>query len=393
MSEPRRFDSPESVMRYAIDIAQRGIGRVEPNPAVGAILVDESLRLLAQGFHEEFGGPHAEINCLADFESRVPNAADRSRLIREATLFVTLEPCCHHGKTPPCSNAVIKSGVRRCVIGIGDPAPHVSGGGIQQLREAGCDVSVGLLETDVENLNAPFLKLLTTGMPWVIAKWASTLDGKIASRSGASKWISSEESRAVVHRLRGRMDSIMVGSRTARTDDPELTARPAGPRAATRIVIDSQATLGIDSKLVRSASDVPVLVAAVESAPEENVRLLESAGVEVFRCGAELDSERADTGAKRVDLRILLRELAKRSMTNVLVEGGSGLLGYLLDHELIDEVHVFIAPKLVGGRNALTPIGGRGLDMIPVNQSIQSPIVERTGEDIYIHGFIARSSE
>ena len=377
MSAPQKFDSPNAVMRYAIELASRGLGRVEPNPAVGAVLVDENLNLLADGYHERFGGPHAEANALSDFVARFEDSGVRQELLANATLYVTLEPCCHHGKTPPCSESVIQAGVRRVSVGIRDPSPHVAGGGIQQLQDAGVDVSTGLAEEQIHELNAPFLKCVETGTPWVHAKWAMTLDGKLATRTGASKWISGEASRQRVHLLRGRMDAIIVGAGTARTDDPLLTVRVPGPRTPVRVVVDSAATLSLDSQLVRTVADAPVLIAVSENAPADRVTSLSAAGVEVVVAG---------TAGGRVDLMQVLTELGKRSMTNVLIEGGGELFGAAFDGGLVDEAHVFVAPKFAGGADAVTPVGGVGVDVIPEVCQLRGQTVEQVGDDVYIHG-------
>lgn len=373
-----RFPSAEAVMRRALELAARGEGRVEPNPMVGAVLVDDELNLLGEGFHERFGGPHAEISALQQ-------AGDRAA---GATLYVTLEPCCHHGKTPPCSRAVIAAGVKRVVAAMTDPAPHVDGGGLAELRSAGIEVEVGLLAEEAAHLAAPFTKLFTTGLPWVHAKWAMTLDGKIASRTGASKWISSEPSRRIVHALRGRMDAIVVGFGTVTADDPLLTARPPGPRVAARIVIDSRAELPLESQLVRTIAEAPVMVAASASADERNAARLEGAGVEVLRVPAEHSGSQA-----HVDLLALLQELGRRRMTNVLVEGGGRVLGSLFDQQLIDEVHVFVAPKLVGGEAARTPVAGVGLAEISQAPQLDGPEVQLIEGNVYIRGRVARPLE
>lgn len=364
-------------MRYAVELAARGLGRVEPNPAVGAVLVDENLNLLADGYHERFGGPHAEVNALADFNARITDSGYRTELLQHATLYVTLEPCCHQGKTPPCSEAVIQSGIQHVKIGLRDPSPHVDGGGIEQLTNAGIDVSIGTGEDLVRQLNAPFLKRISHGLPWVHAKWAMTLDGKIATRTGMSKWISSEASRQRVHLLRGRMDGIAVGSGTVRADDPLLTVRVPGPRTPARIIVDSTASLSTESQLVRSIQDAPVVLACTGDAPESRVDQLRQAGVDVL----VLDGE-----SSRVDFRQLLSELSGRNMTNVLLEGGSQLLGSAFDHGLVDEVHVFVAPKLAGGVTAVTPVAGEGLASIPDVSQLSSIAVEQVGDDVYIHG-------
>lgn len=390
MPETVQFGSDADAMRYAIEIARRGIGRVEPNPAVGAVLVDGQRRLLAAGWHEQFGAAHAEINALRDFEHRYPDSAERTRLLREATLIVTLEPCCHQGKTPPCSDAVCASGIRRVIVGLRDPSPHVDGGGLQQMEESGIVVTSGLLEDDVRRLNAPFLMLVQHRRPWVHAKWAMTLDGRIATRTGSSKWISGDESRSLVHQLRGRMDAVIVGSGTALADDPLLTARPEGPRTAVRVVVDSQARLPLESQLVRTADRVPVLAAILDSAPEDRVKALQTAGVEVLSLPQTASLDDGDTPV-RVDTFALLQELGRRSMANVLVEGGGELLGSLFDQQLVDEAHVFIAPKFCGGRAAVAPVAGRGIDRIPDQPDLDPCVVRQIGPDVYVTGPVRRT--
>ncbi|MEX0700829.1 MAG: bifunctional diaminohydroxyphosphoribosylaminopyrimidine deaminase/5-amino-6-(5-phosphoribosylamino)uracil reductase RibD [Planctomycetales bacterium] len=362
------MSDPQAVMRRALELASRGLGRVEPNPPVGAVIVDDRWRLLGEGFHERFGGPHAEVAALRA-------AGERAR---GGTLFVTLEPCRHHGKTPPCTRAAIAAGVRRVVVAMEDPSPHAAGRGVAELRAAGIEVEVGLLRAAAARLAAPFIKRVSTGRPWVHAKWAMTLDGKIATRTGSSRWISNESSRAVVHALRGRMDAIIVGARTAERDDPLLTARPPGPRVAARIVVDRDAALPLESQLVRSLEQAPLLVAASPAAPDENVQRLMDAGVEVLRFETEA------SGA--IPIAALLDELGRREMTNVLVEGGGELLGAFFDAGEIDEAHVFIAPKLIGGRAAVTPIAGTGLPEMPQLPSLDDPRIELLEGDVYVHG-------
>lgn len=365
-----RFPDSESVMRRALELARLGAGRVEPNPMVGAVVVDSQFNLLGEGWHESFGGPHAEVHALRA-------AGERAR---GATLFVTLEPCSHHGKTPPCVDAVIAAGIARVIIGRQDPAQHVNGRGIAALRAAGIAVEVGLLGAEAMQLTAPFAKLIATGRPYVHAKWAMTVDGKIATETGESKWISNEASRATTHRLRGCMDAIIVGSGTALADDPMLTARPPGARTAARIVVDSRALVSSDSNLVRTAKEVPVIVAASAAASAADVLRLSQAGVEVLRCEADA------TEAGRVDLPKLFQELGRRQMTNVLVEGGSKILGSLFDARLVDEVHVFIAPKIFGGKNAVPAVAGAGWPNGAAIPRIVRTQIEVFGEDVYIHG-------
>lgn len=365
--------SEEAAMRRALDLAARGLGKVEPNPMVGAVIVDPSGKVLGEGWHREYGGPHAEVHALA--------AAGEAA--RGAVLYVTLEPCCHFGKTPPCSRAVIAAGIRKVVIAATDPAPHVNGGGIRELRAAGIEVEIGLLGNEGRQLIAPFVHLTTLGRPWFVAKWAMTLDGKIATHTGHSQWITNESSRSVVHQLRGRMDGVLVGIGTALADDPQLTARPAGPRVATRIVVDSRATLPVNSKLVQTARELPVLVFVSSRAPVERCDALREAAVDVV-----VINETSDGVLNLVEISA---ELGRRRMTNVLIEGGGKLLGSFFDQNLIDEVHAFVAPKLVGGERAASPVEGIGLKVVPENASLIETNVELLNGDIHVHGRIRRA--
>jgi diaminohydroxyphosphoribosylaminopyrimidine deaminase/5-amino-6-(5-phosphoribosylamino)uracil reductase len=356
-------------MARALALAARGLGLVEPNPMVGCVIVNEG-QIVGEGFHKRFGGPHAEVNALTA-------AGDHAQ---GATAYVTLEPCCHQGKTPPCTEALMRAGIKRVVAAVEDPFPQVAAGGIAQLRAAGISCDVGRRAVDANWLLAPYRKLVTTGRPWVIAKWAMTLDGKLATRNGDSQWISSEASRAVVHQLRGRVDAVMVGSGTARADDPLLTARPADladiKRIATRIVVDSNASLSPGSRLVQTAADVPVLVAVSSEAKSDACRQLSEAGVEIVRL----------VGTYEQRLGALFADLGRRRMTNVLVEGGSHLLGALFDTRAIDEVHVFIAPKLAGGSTALSPLAGTGVERMADALKLADITIEELDGDVYVHG-------
>lgn len=357
-------------MQRALELARQGQGLVEPNPMVGCVIVHQQ-QIVGEGWHQQFGGPHAEVHALAQ-------AGEGAR---DATAYVTLEPCCHHGKTPPCSAALLQAGVRRVVIALRDPFPKVAGGGIAQLEAAGVEVAVGLLEPQARQLLAPYLKLVERGRPWIIGKWAMTLDGKIATAAGDSQWISGESARQIVHQIRRRVDAILVGRRTAELDDPRLTARPAGPRTAVRIVIDTHASLSLDSYLARTAREVPVLLAVAESAPADRCAALEAAGVEVLRCLGATADER---------LTALLDALGQRRMTNILVEGGGQLLGSLHQAGELDEVHVFMAPKIIGGQHAPTPLAGRGVDKIAGAMEFVPQQVTQVGNDVY---FVGRRAE
>lgn len=363
-------------MEHALELARKGQGRVEPNPCVGAVIVNSDSQIVGEGWHEQFGGPHAEVNALRQ-------AGDKTQ---GATLYVTLEPCNHHGKTPPCTEAVIAAGIQRVVIAISDPAGHGAGSGVERLRAAGIEVTLGVCEQAAKSLIAPFETLASLGRPYLHAKWAMTLDGRIATRSGHSKWISGEHSRARVHELRGRMDGILTGIGTVLADDPLLTARPAGPRTAVRIVLDSRARIPLNSELVRTARLSPVVIVTTDCADVEKCQSLQQAGVELLR----LNSSPPPTSL-RCDIPALLDELGRRQLTNVLLEAGGELLGGFHDRQLIDEVHCFIAPKLAGGMSARSPIAGVGRAEIPTEADLISPRVELLGDDIYINGRIRRT--
>jgi len=348
------------LMGRAMALARRGLGRVEPNPMVGCVVVRGG-RVLGEGYHRRFGGKHAEIEAL----DRCKGPA------RGATVYVTLEPCCHHGKTPPCTDALIAAGVRRVVAAMRDPFAAVAGRGFGRLRRAGIEVSVGLCGKQARRLNAAYLKLRTEGRPWVILKWAQSLDGKIATHTGHSQWISSAESRREAHRLRGRVDAVIVGSGTAGMDDPMLTCRHVrARRTASRIVVSGGLRIDPHSRLVRTAGQVPTIVATTRAALRRHARkasVLREAGCEVLGLA---------TRRGRVSLAGLLDELGRRQMTNVLVEGGGKLLGGFFDDQLADEVVVFVSPQLIGGAAAPGALGGVGLPRVS-RELGQEDMVER----------------
>ena len=342
--------SESAPMQRALELALRGQGSVEPNPMVGCVLT-VGQRVIGEGWHQRFGGPHAEVEALASV------SAEDAGELSQATAWVTLEPCCHQGKTGPCTDALIQAGIRRVVVATLDPNPAVAGQGVAQLRQAGVEVEVGIEEEPALELLAPYLMTREEDRPWVIAKWAMTVDGKIATASGDSQWISGPGSRERVHQLRGRVDAVLVGIGTALADNPRLTARPPGPRAPMRVVLDRQAGLPLGSNLVQSAGDGKLLVVVGEDAPEARCRALVAAGSHVMR---PADWDAAGTGAS-TGLEGLLRECHRRwQWTNVLVEGGGEVLGSLADEQLIDELHLFVGAQLLGGAEARTPVGGRG---------------------------------
>ncbi len=330
-------------MRRALALAARGRGAVEPNPMVGCVIV-RGRRIVGEGYHHRFGGPHAEVHALR----RAGQAA------RGATCYVTLEPCCHFGKTPPCTEALIAAGIRRVIAAMRDPFAEMRGQGLRHLRSAGVTVATGLLEAEAARLNGPYLKLQRRGRPWVILKWAQSLDGKIATRTGESRWISGERSRAEAHRLRGRVDAVVVGVETVVRDDPLLTCREGrARRLASRVVIDPRLRIGLTSRLVRTAGRYPTIVACGDGfIPGKRAAALRKAGVELIGLGARR--------AGGLELGTLLDELGRRRMTNIMVEGGGRTLGAFWDAGLADEAVIFVAPRLIGGAEAVTSLAGVG---------------------------------
>jgi diaminohydroxyphosphoribosylaminopyrimidine deaminase / 5-amino-6-(5-phosphoribosylamino)uracil reductase len=373
VTDPVFTDTDRRLMARALELAARGLGRVEPNPMVGAVVAQGDAPI-AEGWHAAFGGPHAEVVALG----QAGEAAQGN------TLYVTLEPCCHHGKTPPCTDAILAAGVRRVVVAMADPFPEVSGRGVEQLRAAGLQVDVGLAEDEARQLNAPFVKRHTVGRPYVIAKWAQTLDGRLATETGDSRWISSAESRQWVHTLRSRTDGILVGIGTAEADNPSLTVRlpedatDYGRRPA-RIVLDPRCRLSPTSRLATTARDVPTLLVTCDSAPRDAVELLEACGVEV------IPMARDDRG---ICLTSLLEVLASRDMTNLLVEGGPAVLRSFFAEQLVDRVAVFVAPKLIGGKPRHVAPGPFGLTDMDQALALLRPTFTPIGADVLIEGVL-----
>jgi diaminohydroxyphosphoribosylaminopyrimidine deaminase/5-amino-6-(5-phosphoribosylamino)uracil reductase len=356
-------------MRRALAEAERGRGAVEPNPMVGAVVVRDG-QAVGVGHHARFGGPHAEIVALQA-------AAEAART---ATLYVTLEPCCHQGKTPPCTEAILRAGIRRVVASHRDPFPRVAGGGFEQLVREGIEVACGVAEQEARLLNGPYLKRVMTGRPFVTAKWAMTLDGKMACASGESRWISGSRSRAMVQELRGRMDAIIVGIGTALADDPALTARPPGRRIPQRVVLDGSARLPLTSQLVRTAQDIPVLVAVTDRAPPARRAALEAAGCEIVGFST----------SHTVPIDLLLELLGQRQATNLLVEGGGRVLGAFWDADQIDAVEVYIAPILEGGPPRHIPIQGRGVAHMAEALRLRDLDIQVIDGDVRLRGLVPR---
>jgi diaminohydroxyphosphoribosylaminopyrimidine deaminase / 5-amino-6-(5-phosphoribosylamino)uracil reductase len=334
----------------AIELAERGAGRVSPNPMVGAVVARDG-ELLGEGWHDEYGGAHAEVNALA-----ACGDAD----VRGATLYVSLEPCCHHGRQPPCTDAILAAGLGRVVVGSDDPSSKASGRGLGILRDDGVQVDVagGELATRARLLNQAFRKHARNGRPLVVFKSAMSLDGKVATQGGDSKWISSEGSRAVAHRWRATLDAVAVGIGTALADDPQLTARIDGvhhqPR---RVVFDSTARLPLDSKLVAEAREVPLVVVVSRAAPRGATDALETAGVDVLVATGQNEPARIASALDQLGS-------LDPPVTSVLLEGGPHLAGSFMDAGEIDEVRLFIAPLVLGGRTARDPLEGEGVDRV-----------------------------
>jgi diaminohydroxyphosphoribosylaminopyrimidine deaminase / 5-amino-6-(5-phosphoribosylamino)uracil reductase len=364
-------ETEATYMRRALQLAARGRGRVEPNPMVGCVIVRGG-RVLGEGYHRRFGGPHAEIDALrrcAGGATAIVSPSVAANAARGATVYVTLEPCGHHGKTPPCTDALIAAGVAQVVAAMRDPNPLVAGRGLRLLKKAGIEVDVGLLEREASDLNAPFIKLMRHKRPWVILKWAQSLDGKIATTTGDARWISDERMRAHAHRVRGRLDAIIVGRGTVERDDPLLTCRTGRightdhsgaaprtgrpPRIATRVVLDAGLHTPETAQLVRTARQAPTWFFCTPRAAEARLRKLQAAGCEVYEVPP-------DAGGAGVSLPAVLDVLGQHDMTNVLVEGGGQVLGSFFDQKLADELHIYIAPRLIGGAAAPTPLAGIG---------------------------------
>ena len=361
----------QDFMALAIKAAENGQGFVEPNPMVGCVIVAAG-EVIGIGWHEKFGGPHAEINAINSVKPELKSQ------IAGATAFVSLEPCSHQGKTGPCCDALIAAKIARVVVAVGDPNPQVAGNGLKRLQAAGVEVVSGVLANEAQQTLAPYLKRLQTGLPWVVAKWAMTIDGSIATGSGDSQWISNEKSRQRVHALRRRVDAVLVGIGTALADDPMLNPRPQGDRTVTRVVVDSSIRIEIDSKLVATANEFHTLIAVNGDEAEtqaDKVAALRERGCEVWL------SELGLTANER--LLALLKHLASNGATNVMVEGGGKILGALNDLAQIDEVHVFTGAKLLGGQTALSPVGGTGPDLMQAALELDLQQVERIENDVY----------
>lgn len=368
-------DRDERLMAQAIELARRAVGRTHPNPMVGCVIVSDD-EIVGRGYHRRAGQPHAEIVALEDADGDLTGAE----------MFVNHEPCCHVGRTPPCTDAIVESGIDRVVVGTIDPDPRVSGQGIEILRDAGVDVACGVLETESRRLNAPFFKYIAEGIPWVAAKWAMSLDGKIATRSGDSRWITDEAARRRVHQLRDHHDAILVGKQTLLADDPRLTCRNDGGRDPVRFVVDARLEAPPDHRVFNHRdSDAPTVVFAGPNTGGDRRQRLEDRGVDIVEVPVD------DRGWLRPTP--MLEAVGDRDLLSLLVEGGGTLLGSLFDAGFVDYAYGFVAPRIIGGDRAPTPLAGDGIASMTDVLDLQSPTVERLSPDLLIHGPVGRSDD
>lgn len=361
-------------MQRALELAELGAGFVQPNPLVGAVIVKDG-RIISEGYHHFYGGFHAEIDAFNNAKEDVIGA----------TMYVTLEPCSHFGKTPPCSHAIVKMGIKRVVVSVLDPNPLVAGKGIEYMLKAGIEVECGVLEEEAKKQNEVFFKYITKREPFVIMKSAMTLDGKIASHTLSSKWVTGETARECVHELRHRFSGIMVGIGTVLADDPSLTTRRnhGVGKDPIRIIVDSCARIPETAKLFNQDSNAQTIIAVTEKADAEKLRRLEAMGVIIIRIPSK---------NQRVDLRALMIELGKREIDSILLEGGSELNFAALEAGIVDKFLIFIANKIIGGNTAKTPVGGLGIsemsDAIPLDFSS----VSKLGDDLLIEAYIRKEA-
>lgn len=357
-------------MRRALELACKGKGLVNPNPMVGAVIVKDN-KIIGEGFHEYFGGNHAEVNAL--------NMAGENA--KGAEIYVTLEPCSHFGKTPPCAIALVKAGIKKVIIAMKDPNPIVSGRGIKILQDNGIEVVVGVLYKEALKLNEVFVKYITTKRPYVVMKTASTLDGKISTVTGESRWISSEVSREYVHHLRNEMMGIMVGIGTIIADNPLLTTRIDGEicKSPTAIIVDSKLRLPINSKILETLKHRRIIIGVTEEADEAKVRQLEEMGVSIIKTPLK---------NKRVDLNFLMTKIGEAGIDSILLEGGSTLNFSCLRENIVDKVMCFIAPIILGGEKAKTSVGGSGIEFLSEAVKVSNIKLKSIGQDILIEGYI-----
>ena len=361
-------------MGLALELSKKAVGFVNPNPLVGAVIVKDN-KIIGEGYHEYFGGPHAEVNAFKNAKADVEGA----------TMYVTLEPCAHYGKTPPCADLIVKNKISKVVVGLVDPNPLVAGKGIEILRSNGIEVTTGVMETEIKKTNEIFLKYITCKKPFCIMKTAMTLDGKISTSIGDSKWISNEKSRAYVHELRNMVSGIMVGIGTVLSDDPELTTRREDKLSKNpiRIIIDSKARIPLDAKVLKCDEKTKTIIVTTKFAADIKVKAIKEKGAEVIITPSE---------DKRVNLNYLMRVLGDMGIDSILLEGGSTLNYSALDEGIVDKVITFISPKMFGGTTGKTPVGGEGIELVKDAILFTGTEVTRFDEDIMVEAYIKKSS-
>lgn len=365
-------------MKRAIELAKKGGGFVHPNPLVGCVVVKDG-QIIAEGYHEKYGGFHAERNALTYCKTET----------KDALLYVTLEPCCHYGKTPPCTEIIIEKGIKKVFVGILDPNPLVAGKGMKILQDAGIEVEVGLCENEIRELNKVFLKYITTKRPYVIMKTAMTLDGKIAAHTGDSKWVTNEESRKMVHQLRSEMAGVVVGINTVLADDPMLTCRLDGNHhQPVRIVVDSKLRIPIDCQLVKTAKEYETIISHTDCTDytDKDDDYLARKRADFTDIGCKLLHCKSKDG--HVDINDLMFQLGTHGIDSLLLEGGGTLNAAFLEAGCVDEVWAFIAPKIIGGSEAKTPVAGKGIDMMCDAINLQNIEIQNINGDILIKGKI-----
>lgn len=363
-------------MSKAIGLAKKGEGKTSPNPLVGAVIVKDN-KIIGTGYHQIYGGPHAERNALKDCREKGFNPAG-------ADMYVTLEPCCHYGKTPPCTEAIIESGIKRVVIGSLDPNPKVAGKGVQILRDAGIEVVTDIMNEECTELNHVFFHYITEGKPLVILKYAMTMDGKIATYKGLSQWITSEKARERVQEDRNRCSAIMVGIGTVLADDPRLTCRIEGGTHPARIICDSDLRIPEDSYIVRTAGEIRTIIATL-SDQGEKAETLKKLGCEIIVTEAAEDGE--------ISLNDLVSKVGKAGIDSIILEGGSGLNWSALNEGIVDRVQTYIAPKIFGGEDAKTPVGGQGFERPEDCIRLERTGMELIGDDLLIESRVIRCSQ
>ncbi|NQS89656.1 bifunctional diaminohydroxyphosphoribosylaminopyrimidine deaminase/5-amino-6-(5-phosphoribosylamino)uracil reductase RibD [Patescibacteria group bacterium] len=362
-------ENKEKWMKLALSLAKKGEWKVSPNPMVGAVLVKNG-KLVAKGYHRYFGGPHAEIEVLK-------RAKDKAK---GATLYVTLEPCSHYGKTPPCTLTIIKAGISKVITASLDPNPLNSGRGIKILKENGIKTEVGICQEKAKKINETFFKFIREKIPFVTVKAGISLDGKIATFRGESKWITGEKSRKVAHNLRNKFDAILVGINTVIKDDPELL--PPSRRKFLRVILDSKLRVPLSSKVLKDQEKTSTLIFTTPKANPEKLKILKSEGIKI----------RVVEGKEKILLKKVLSYLAELGIMSLLVEGGGEVIGSFFEENLVDKIYLFISPRIIGGKNSLSWVEGEGVDSLAQSPKLKINSLKKIDEDILLEGYVLKTA-